>query len=152
MENVKKYFWSSSLMGFFLSGDENIPLDAVEITKEYYNELIEGSVGQYTIRSDENGYPVLVNVFNTLDNAQIKRGLLGCIFSAMDAACIEEGFNNLLDAISYINSSTHGVRAQFWIDKRDEAFILSDVLLVRVQNEELTVWPDIAYIRSEMGI
>lgn len=56
-------FYAKSTGGFYdptIHGD-NIPADAVEITEEQHNELIEGQSQGKRIVADENGFPVLAD-------------------------------------------------------------------------------------------
>lgn len=54
-------FYSAKTGWFYVLGDENIPDDAVEITAEYHQLLIEGESSGKIITSDENGRPVLAD-------------------------------------------------------------------------------------------
>ena len=57
-------FYAKSTGGFYdaaIHGD-NIPSDAVEITSDYRWELISGQSEGKIISSDENGYPVLIDI------------------------------------------------------------------------------------------
>ncbi len=40
---------------------ENIPIDGVEITEEYYDELLDGQASGQMIVADDNGYPILLD-------------------------------------------------------------------------------------------
>lgn len=55
------WFYSKSTRGFYLTEihGNSIPGDAVEITKEYHQELMDGQSNGKGIHSDANGYPVL---------------------------------------------------------------------------------------------
>lgn len=57
------YFWSASMHGFFTSDihGTNIPEDSVEITEEYWSELLNGQSYDKTITSDADGRPCLVD-------------------------------------------------------------------------------------------
>lgn len=55
--------YSAITGGFYdrtIHGD-NVPSDVIEITKEKYNELIEGQASGFLIVPDQNGIPVLQN-------------------------------------------------------------------------------------------
>ena len=55
-----KIFFSKSTGGFYLDVlHKNIPDDAVEITHDFYSELIEKQSLGATITSNKKGYPVL---------------------------------------------------------------------------------------------
>jgi hypothetical protein len=54
-------FYSKTTSGFYtreIHGD-NIPVDAVEITTEQHEELLQGQSQGLVITADENGYPTL---------------------------------------------------------------------------------------------
>jgi hypothetical protein len=55
-------FYSKSTGGFYNPAiHTNIPVDAVEISEEYWNELLDGqAIGKMIVANDE-GYPVLVD-------------------------------------------------------------------------------------------
>jgi len=56
------FFYSKATGGFYtqdIHGD-NIPEDAVQITKQYYDELFDGQAQGKQILADDNGVPVLV--------------------------------------------------------------------------------------------
>jgi hypothetical protein len=54
--------YSKSTGGFYTPEihGENIPSDAVEVTDEQYADLFEGQGQGKEIKSDENGFPILV--------------------------------------------------------------------------------------------
>lgn len=55
------WFYSPSTRGFYVTeihGDA-IPSDAIEITAEYHQELMQGQCEGKQIQNDANGYPVL---------------------------------------------------------------------------------------------
>lgn len=57
------YYYSSTTKGFYSSeihGD-SIPLDCVEVTQEYYSELLTLQGSGKEIKPDKDGYPVAVN-------------------------------------------------------------------------------------------
>ena len=51
-------FYSDATKGFYNYGE--MPSDVVEISGEYYNELLNGQATGLKISVDERGYPVLV--------------------------------------------------------------------------------------------
>ncbi|VFS25944.1 tail assembly chaperone gp38 [Enterobacter cancerogenus] len=54
------YFFSAKELGFFYAEvNEDIPEDAIEISSEAYNILIEAQGDGKTISSDSNGNPIL---------------------------------------------------------------------------------------------
>jgi hypothetical protein len=59
---MSTYYYSPSTTGFYLEGfNKVIPEDAIEITKEYWQELIQGQSSGKKISQDENGYPILTD-------------------------------------------------------------------------------------------
>jgi hypothetical protein len=57
------WFYAKSTRGFYNAqiNGLNIPSDAVEISAEYHQELLQGQCGTKVIQPDENGYPQLVD-------------------------------------------------------------------------------------------
>lgn len=57
-----KLFYSKTTNGFYLQEihGSSIPLDAVEISREYYQELLHGETEGKSISSDPSGNPVLI--------------------------------------------------------------------------------------------
>ena len=51
------YFYAGSTKCFYTEGSD-VPSDAVEITDEYYQELIEGAAAGEIIVPDSLGYPI----------------------------------------------------------------------------------------------
>jgi hypothetical protein len=61
MSESQKY-WSKSTSGFYDSIiNTSIPLDAVEITDDYWMLLLDGQSNGKIITSDFNDYPILAN-------------------------------------------------------------------------------------------
>jgi hypothetical protein len=59
---MSTYYYSPSSEGFYLEGfNKVIPEDAIEITKEYWQSLIDGQANGKKISQDENGYPILTD-------------------------------------------------------------------------------------------
>ncbi len=56
-------FYSETTGGFYSTEihGNNIPADAVEITLEQYQSLLDGQSGGKLIQADANGYPILVD-------------------------------------------------------------------------------------------
>ena len=59
-----KVFYSAKDNGFYPDDIKfnNLPDDLVEISVDYWQELLNGQNGKKEISSDKNGYPVLVDV------------------------------------------------------------------------------------------
>ena len=59
-----KVFYSAKDNGFYPDDIEfnNLPDDLIEISVDYWQELLNGQNGKKEISSDKNGYPVLVDV------------------------------------------------------------------------------------------
>jgi len=59
---MSTYYYSPSTGGFYLDDfNKIIPEDAIEITKEYWQSLLEGQSAGKQISKDENGYPILID-------------------------------------------------------------------------------------------
>jgi hypothetical protein len=55
-------FFSASTKGFYEDWCSYIPEDAVEITEEKRQEMLEGEAHEAkTISADENGHPILID-------------------------------------------------------------------------------------------
>ncbi|XAI95245.1 DNA-directed RNA polymerase [Leptolyngbya phage Lbo-JY16] len=52
-------FYSASERGFFPSARPGAPTDLVEISQEYYAQLLASQTTDLEIAPDENGYPVI---------------------------------------------------------------------------------------------
>lgn len=52
-------FYSASARGFFPSMRTGSPSDLVEISQEYYAQLLASQTAELEIAPDENGYPVI---------------------------------------------------------------------------------------------
>lgn len=59
-----KVFYSAKDNGFYPDDIKfnNLPDDLIEISVDYWQELLNGQNGEKEISSDKNGYPVLVDV------------------------------------------------------------------------------------------
>jgi hypothetical protein len=64
------YFYSNSKKGFYTVDihKDNIPKDAVEITDEYYKELLDGNSCGQIITVNDKGYPILTGEKYTLSS------------------------------------------------------------------------------------
>jgi hypothetical protein len=58
---MKTYYYSSSTKGFYTTEihGEKIPADAVEITEQYWQDLLKGQSEGMVIAADGKGFPVL---------------------------------------------------------------------------------------------
>jgi hypothetical protein len=55
------YFYSASTGGFYTPDiNPTMPSDAVEITEEYYQDLLQGQSEGLQIIADAQGYPILI--------------------------------------------------------------------------------------------
>jgi hypothetical protein len=55
----EKYYWLPPASGFLISGVNEIPDGALEITADRWNELLAGQSDGMQIVSGSDGYPVL---------------------------------------------------------------------------------------------
>lgn len=106
--------YSKSTGGFYdtaIHGD-NIPADAVEITREHYEALLAGQSQGKRIVADENGYPVLQDPPPlTLDEAKAAK------LTEINAACDAE--------IEAITVSYPGTEVMTWDKQEREARALA---------------------------
>lgn len=95
-------FYSASTGGFYLPevhGD-NMPEDAVAITSEQHQALLEGQSQGKIIAANDNGEPVLQDR-PAPTQAQVINALTAAIQAHMDTAAQQAGYDNLQSAVTY---------------------------------------------------
>lgn len=95
-------FYSQSTGGFYdsaIHGDD-IPADAVEITKDEHAALLEGQSEGKIIAVDTNGHPVLQDTPPpTIE--QIVAGITNAVQAHMDTAAHDRGYDDIKSAVTY---------------------------------------------------
>ena len=95
-------FYSKSTSGFYdtaIHGD-NIPADAVEITKAEHTTLLAGQSKGKRIVSDLDGYPTLSDP-EPLSAASIIAAIAAAVQSHLDAAAQSLGYDDIKTAVTY---------------------------------------------------
>ena len=95
-------FYSAQSGGFFapeIHGD-NIPADAVEITREHHAALLEGQSLGKRIVADADGYPILQDPPPPTPE-QIMAAIAASVQAHMDAAARSLGYDDLKSAVTY---------------------------------------------------
>lgn len=79
-------FYAKSTGGFYTPEiHSSIPSDAVEITQEQYQALLNGQTQGKEIKGDANGFPILANPVDTRTYADKRRGEYPAIGDQLDA-------------------------------------------------------------------
>lgn len=95
-------FYSPSTSGFYdseLHGD-NVPKDAVEITQERHQELLQGQREGKIIAADKRGNPVLKNP-PPPSTEQVVVGLQGAVQALLDSTAQAAGYDDIRSAVTY---------------------------------------------------
>lgn len=129
-------YYSPSTNGFYtpeIHGD-NIPADAVEITREHYDALLAGQSNGQRIVADADGYPILQDPPAPTPQ-QIEAAFTAAIQERLDSFARERGYDSILSACTYATSSVprfaaEGKRA---VDVRDATWAAAAQLLGEVQ-------------------
>lgn len=131
-------YWSKSESGFY---DPEIhftmPPDVVEITKQERNFLINSQSNGKLIKSNSDGYPILVD-----PPKQTKEEISGIITAEiqkrLDAGAREWGYNDLATATTYAASTNkeYSADAISLIKWRDDVWTWAFPLLKNVTQEE----------------
>lgn len=128
-------FYSKTTGGFYDSAihGDNIPADAVEITKEEHQALINGQSTGKRIVADADGRPMLVDP-PALTFDEIKRSLTGAVQAHLDATAQARGYDGILSLASYAASTnaTFAAEALAGVQWRDAVWaycwqVLADV-------------------------
>ena len=85
------YFYSASTGGFYAPDiNPTMPTDAVEITEEYYQSLLEGQANGQQIVADAQGYPILITPVPVPPTAAQNQATASGILSSTDWTTIAD--------------------------------------------------------------
>ena len=134
--------YSKSTSGFYsreIHGD-NIPADAVEITTEQHDALLEGQSQGKIISADENGSPILIEP-PPLTTEQIIQGFVAEIQKHLDDFAKTRGYDGIMSACTYATSTVAKFKAegQYCVEARDETWNTAYQVLEQAGDSVLTL-------------
>jgi len=126
-------YYNSLTNGFYdLDINPSIPDGSVEISHDYYIELLQGQTGKFEIKSDSEGYPVLIAEVDT--PTEIIEGIVKQIQLKLDAFARTRNYDSILSACTYATSNIpkFSTEGQYCVDARDSMWsaaysVLADV-------------------------
>ena len=129
-------FYSKTTGGFYdpaIHGD-NIPADAIEITKEEHAALMEGQSQGKLIQADANGRPVLVNPPPPTPEQIIAQYTAG-VQQHLDTFAHTRNYEGILSAATYATStvSKFKVEGQYAVEARDATWAKCYEVLASVE-------------------
>lgn len=135
-------FYSKSTDGFYdtaIHGD-NIPSDAVEITTEQHQALLEGQLQGKIIAADENGYPILVDPPDPTPEQIVARYTAG-VQQHLDTFAQTRNYDGILSAATYATSQVPKFKAegQYAVESRSRPMLTLDELLAELP---VLAWPN----------
>lgn len=98
-------FYSRSTGGFYTPdvNGTNIPNDAVQITNDKHQELMNGQSEGMVITPDENGNPVLVE--RVLSDEELIASYTGAVQLHLDNFAKGRGYDGIMSATTYVSSN-----------------------------------------------
>lgn len=98
-------FYSKSTNGFYTYdvNGEDTPGDAVAITTETYQALMEGQSRGMVIAPDESGLPVLVE--KVLSQEDLIASYVGAVQTRLDTFAKGRGYDGIMSATTYVSST-----------------------------------------------
>lgn len=127
--------YSKSTNGFYDSAihGKNIPLDAVEITSETWQMLLSDQSKGKIIQADGNGFPISIDR-PVLTVEQTIGAISSSIKLSIDAVAKKWGYDNIVSAASYANSSNkqYSADAAALISWRDAVWVWATQLFPSV--------------------
>lgn len=129
-------FYAKSTGGFYdtaIHGD-NIPVDAVEITVEEHQALLEGQSQGKMIQAGANGRPVLVDPPPPATE-QIIVQYTGAVQKHLDAFARTRNYDGILSAATYATSQVPKFKAegQYAVEARDATWAKCYEILAAVE-------------------
>lgn len=130
-------FYAKSTNGFYdeaIHGD-NIPADAVEITTEEHQALLEGQSNGKVIAADKNGKPVLQNPPPPTAE-QIIASFTAGVQKHLDDFAKTRNYDGILSAATYATSAVPKFKAegQYAVEARDATWAKCYEVLDAVQS------------------
>lgn len=129
-------FYAKSTGGFYdtaIHGD-NIPADAVEITKEEHLALIDGQSHGKLIQADASGRPILVDP-PPPTSEQIISLYTGSVQQRLDTFARTHNYDGILSAATYATSQVPKFKAegQYAVEARDATWAKCYEVLAAVE-------------------
>ena len=129
-------FYSKTTGGFYvreIHGD-NIPADAVEITTEEHQALLEGQSQGKLIQADANGLPVLVDPPPPTPE-QIVAQYTGGVQQHLDTFAQTRNYDGILSAATYATSTVpkFAAEGQYAVEARDSTWAKCYEILAAVE-------------------
>lgn len=87
------FFYSATTNGFYLKDPKNLP-DVVEVSDNVYKELFIGQSKGKVITSDSNGYPILTEPQQDLEDAE----LMEALWVKSEISRVREGLEKVQDS------------------------------------------------------
>lgn len=119
------FYYSKSTRGFYSSDvhAEDIPPDAVEITDDYYQQLLEGQYNGSTIVPNVNGYPIL-EAPPPITKEQTVEAISSALEYNLDQGAKKWGYTSIVAAASYASSTNpqYAADAAALIQWRDDVW------------------------------
>lgn len=129
-------FYSPSKNGFYtpeIHGDA-IPADAVEITREHYEALIDGQSQGKRIVADANGHPILQDPPPPTAE-QIVAQYTAAVQKRLDDFARTRNYDNILSACTYATSTVpkFAAEGQYCVEARDATWVKCYEVLAAVE-------------------
>jgi hypothetical protein len=129
-------FYAKSTGGFYdtaIHGD-NIPADAVEITTEEHQAMLEGQSMGKRIVADENGYPILQDPPPPAPEQIIAQYTAG-VQAHLDTFARARNYDGIMSAATYATSQVPKFKAegQYAVEARDNTWAAAYELLAEVE-------------------
>lgn len=129
-------FYSKSTGGFYdtaIHGD-NTPSDAVEITTEQHQALLEGQSQGKLIQADKNGKPVLQDPPPPTAE-QIMAQYTGAVQQHLDTFARTRNYDGIMSAATYATSTVpkFAAEGQYAVEARDATWVKCYEILAAVE-------------------
>ena len=96
-------YYANSTKGFYDEQSINVPQDALEITEQEYTQLLRDQSGDNEIFIGANGKPATRPRPTT--PAQRRKNRDGLVRRHLDDVAEAQGFDSMIDAVSYANEA-----------------------------------------------